>query len=63
MSSVLDDLVRKFRAMDDESQQNVIRKVEKRDEEAAGILRKVYRMQKRGERMEEVTDSIVDRFS
>lgn len=63
MSSVLEDLVRKFRTMDEESQQNVIRRVAERDEEAADFLRKIYRMERRGEQMEKIADRIVDRFS
>lgn len=57
------DLVKTFRKMGDESQQNVIRRVSDRDEkELAEYLRKIRRMQKRSERMEELTDEILSKI-
>lgn len=55
------NLIKKFRQMDDESQQNVIDRVSLRgDEEGAELLRKVRRIQKRGDRIERLANEIID---
>lgn len=56
------ELIKVFRGMDDESQQNVIRRVSNRDEEAAKYLRKVREMQKRGEKIDDLASSIIDKL-
>ncbi|WP_103027192.1 hypothetical protein [Salinibacter altiplanensis] len=62
MDQAMRDLIKKFRQMDDESQQNVIGRVAKRDQEGAELLRKVRRVQKRGDRIENLADEIIDKL-
>lgn len=57
------DLIKKFRQMDGESQQNVIHRVEQRGEEELGeLLRTVKKTQQRGDRIEQLADEIIDKL-
>lgn len=60
MDQGMRDLIKKFRQMDDESQQNVIDRVAKRDQEGAELLRKVRQTQKRSDRIERLANEIID---
>ena len=62
MDPVLQGLIKKFRTLDDESQKNIIRRLEKKDPEAADLLKKVRKMQKRGDKIKNVADKIIDKL-
>jgi predicted Fe-S protein YdhL (DUF1289 family) len=63
LDQTMRNLIKKFRQMDDESQQNVIGRVEQRGEEELGeLLRTVKRTQKRGNRIRDLADEIIDKL-
>jgi len=63
LDQAMRDLIKKFRQMDGESQQNVIHRVEQREEEELGeLLRTVKKTQQRGDRIEQLADEIIDKL-
>lgn len=63
MGSMVEDLARSLRVLDGERQRNVIRRVEERDEAAPEFLRKIRRMQKHREKIQDLAGPIANRFS
>jgi hypothetical protein len=59
----IEDLIKIFQTFGDEKQKEVIEKVAKDDRAAATFLERIRRMQKRGEKIRNITDKIEDKFS
>lgn len=56
-------MIKKFKEMDDEEQQSMIDQMKKEDEEVAKFLKKVKRVQKRSDKIDQLADKIIDRLS
>ena len=62
MNQSFRNLVKKFRQMGPESQQNVIDRISNRDEDLAEYLRKIRDMQQRGKDIDRLAQSIIDKL-
>lgn len=60
-SPVLDDLIDAFlHQLDNDERRRVIKKLEKKNPNAAEVLKNVWKMEKRGQRAENLVDDILD---
>jgi len=56
-------MIKRFKEMSDEKQESVIDRMNKKDEDVAGFLSKVVRVQDRSEKIDQLADKIIDRVS
>lgn len=59
----LEVLVKTFQTLSDEEQERIIKKVGNESQGTAKFLKRIRRMQKRGEKIGDLTDKIKDKFS
>ena len=63
MDPVLEGLINQFQELDDKSQKRVIKKLKQEGEDdLVQILEKLRRIKKRGERMDDLVDQILDKL-
>ena len=63
MDPVLEGLINQFQELDDESQKRVVKKLKQEGEDdLVQILKKLRRIKKRGERMDDLVDQILDKL-
>ncbi len=59
----IEDLVKVFQSLGEEKQDEIINKVAKKDKAASKFLKRIQRMEKRGEKINNIRDKIKDKFS
>jgi flagellar motor component MotA len=59
----IEDLVKVFQSLDEEKQDEIMKKVEKKDKAGAKFLKRIQRMQKRGRKIQNIKDKIEEKFS
>lgn len=59
----LEVLIKTFQTLSDSEQQRIIDKVAKKSRKTATFLERIRKMQKRGEKIQNITDKIEDKFS
>jgi len=62
MTQAFRDLIKKFRQMDPESQQNVIDRVSNRDKDLGKYLRKIRDMQQGSKKIDKLAQDILDKI-
>ncbi len=63
MDPVLEGLINQFQELDDKSQKRVVKKLKQEGEDdLVQILEKLRRIKKRGERMDDLVDQILDKL-
>jgi F0F1-type ATP synthase membrane subunit b/b' len=63
MDPVLEGLINQFQELDDKSQERVVKKLKQEGEnDLVQILKKLRRIKKRGERMDDLVDQILDKL-
>jgi len=63
MDPVLEGLINQFQELDDKGQKRVVKKLKQEGEDdLVQILEKLRRIKKRGERMDDLVDQILDKL-